>query len=138
MRADARGWRVALAPDGLVNAQLAAAARFDLLSLLDNCGYGVIVMPPPGPQRLLLEVIADQVAEFAHHGYAVVAIGAGALPGHGLHWRSFTRLMQLRGAAPIPRHNLRLEAEPDAERRRLGDFLSGYDLPEAECRRWRG
>ncbi len=126
MSADARGWRVALAPDGLVNAQQRESARFDLLSLLDNCGYGVIVMPPPGPQRLLLEVIADQVAEFAHHGYAVVAIGAAALPGHGLHWRGFTRLMQQRGATPIPRHDLRLEAEPDAERqqtRRVSHWL---------------
>ena len=138
MSADARGWKVALAPDGLVNAQQRESARFDLLSLLDNCGYGVIVMPPPGPQRLLLEVIADQVAEFAHHGYAVVAIGAAALPGHGLHWRSFTRLMQQRGAGPIPQYALRLEAEPEAERRRLAEVLAGYDLPEAERRKWRG
>ena len=137
MSSDERGWRVALVPDGLVNAQQADAARFDLLSLLDELGYGVMVMPPPGPHRLLLEVTADQVAEFAHHGYAVVAVGASALPGHGLHWRSFSRLMSGRGAAAIVRHNVRLEREPETERRRLRDFLSGYDLPESERRRWR-
>lgn len=138
MTADARGWRIALAPDGLVNARPGAAARFDLLALLDEQGYGVIVMPPPGPHRLLLEVIADQVAEFAHHGYAVVAIGAAALPGHGLHWRSFSRLLQARGTTVIPRHNLKLDVEREQERRRLCDFLSRYDLPEAERQRWRG
>ena len=138
MTADARGWRIALVPDGLVNAQLAAAVRFDLLSLLDEQGYGVIVMPPPGPHRLLLEVIADQVAEFAHHGYAVVAIGAAELSGHGLHWRSFSRLLQARGTATIPRHNLRLEVTGEQERRRLTDLLSRYDLPEPERQRWRG
>jgi hypothetical protein len=34
---------------------------------------------------VLLAVIADQVAEYAHHGYAVVAVGVRGNPGGGLH-----------------------------------------------------
>jgi hypothetical protein len=122
MSADQRGWRIALVPDALLNPRgRTPPALPDLLGVLDTAGYGVLQLPPPGKHRLLLAVIADQVAEYAHHGYAVVAIGLHPDSRDGLHWR---RLVPAdTGAA--------------AEARRLAEFLGGYDLPVEEQRRWR-
>ena len=76
MNADARGWRMALVPEALINPpDRDPAALPDVLGILTACGYGVLQLPPPGQHGLLLAVIADQVTEYAHHGYAVVAIG---------------------------------------------------------------
>jgi len=101
---DARGWRMALVPDALINPRTPAGAALpDALGILESCGYGVLQLPPPGEHRLLLAVIADQVAEYAHHGYAVVAIGVRGEPGGGLHWRRLAPLLRHRSVAPPPR-----------------------------------
>ncbi len=135
---DERGWRVALVPDALINPQdPARAALADLLDVLERSGYGVLQLPPPGRYGLLLAVIADQVAEYAHHGYAVVAIGMRGEPGDGLHWRSLAPLLRHRGVALPPRHLIRPDLEPRAEAQRFAGFLGGFDLPEVEQRRWR-
>jgi hypothetical protein len=135
---DARGWRIALVPDTLINApDPASAALPDVLSVLEVSGYGVLQLPAPGGDRLLLAVIADQVAEYAHHGYAVVAIGVRGEIGDGLHWRRFAPLLRRRGVALPPRHIVRLDLDAAAERQRLASFLLGYDLPVEEQRRWR-
>jgi len=85
---DARGWRMALVPDALINPPAGAGAALpDVLRVLEASNYGVLQLPPPGGHSLLLAVIADQVAEYAHHGYAVVALGVHGEPGNGLHWR---------------------------------------------------
>ena len=123
MSGDARGWRIALLPD--------------TLGVLEASGYGVLQLPPPGKHGLLLAVIADQVAEYAHHGYAVVAIGVRGEPGDGLHWRRLAPLLRHRGVALPPRHLIRPDVDAAAEGQRFADFLSGYDLPEEEQRRWR-
>ena len=74
-------------PDALVNPRVAAhAALPDVLGLLEAAGYGVLQLPPVGDEGPLLAVIADQVAEYAHHGYAVAAVGVRGVPGGGLHW----------------------------------------------------
>lgn len=78
--ADARGWRMAPLPDALVNApRPPVAAGVDVLGAIDAHGYGVLQLPTPGRYGLLLAVIADQVAdqvaEYAHHGYVIVAVG---------------------------------------------------------------
>ena len=138
MSDDARGWRIALVPDALINSPAAAAAaRPDVLGVLEVNGYGVLQLPPPGEHRLLLAVIADQVAEYAHHGYAVVAIGVRGEPGDGLHWRRLAPLLRHRGAPLPPRHVIRPEGEASTEAQRLATFLAGYDLPPEEQRRWR-
>jgi hypothetical protein len=135
---DARGWRIALVPDILINPrQRARAALPDMLDVLTACGYGVLQLPPPGGHGLLLAVIADQVAEYAHHGYAVVAIGVGGEPGDGLHWRRLAPLMRHRGVALPPRHIIRPHADASTEAKRFAAFLSGYDLPVGEQRHWR-
>jgi hypothetical protein len=135
---DARGWRMALVPDTLINPRdQARAALPDVLGVLEASGYGVLQLPPPGKHGLLLAVIADQVAEYAHHGYAVVAIGVRGEPGDGLHWRRLAPLLRHRGVALPPRHLIRPDVDAAAEGERFAVFLSGYDLPLEEQRRWR-
>jgi len=91
---DARGWRMALVPDALINPpERARTALPDVLGVLEASGYGVLQLPPKGRHGLLLAVIADQVAEYAHHGYAVVAVGLRGEPGEGLHWRRLAPLL---------------------------------------------
>ena len=139
MISDIRGWRIALTPDALVNTpQGLRGALPDVLGVLQASGYGVLQLPPPGDHRLLLAVIADQVEEYSHHGYAVVAIGVRGQPGgDGLHWRRLTQLLRHRGVALPPRHIIRPDVNAVAEGQRLGTWLSNYDLPEEEQRRWR-
>jgi hypothetical protein len=135
---DARGWRIALVPDTLINPRdEARAALPNVLGVLEASGYGVLQLPPPGVHRLLLAVIADQVAEYAHHGYAVVAIGVRGEPGGGLHWRRLAPLLRHRGVALPPRYLIRPDVDAAAEGQRFAAFLSGYDLPVEERRRWR-
>jgi hypothetical protein len=135
---DARGWRMALVPDALINPPARVGAALpDVLRVLEASNYGVLQLPPPGGHSLLLAVIADQVAEYAHHGYAVVALGVHGEPGNGLHWRRLAPLLRNRGVVPPPRHLIRADVDTTAQGQRLAAFLAGYDLPEAEQRRWR-
>lgn len=138
MSEDARGWRIALVPDALLNTPgRLPAALPDVLGVLEASGYGVLQIPPAGEHRLLLTAIADQVAEYAHHGYAVVAIGVRGEPDDGLHWRRLASLLRQRAVALPPRHIMRPDLDRAAEERRLTAFLAGYDLPAEEQRRWR-
>ena len=138
MSGDARGWRMALVPDALINPPARAAAPLpDVLHILEANRYGVLQLPPVGEHGLLLAVIADQVAEYSHHGYAVVAIGVHGIPGNGLHWRRLAPLLRHRGVALPPRHLVRSEIDAAAAGQRLAAFLAGYDLPLEEQRRWR-
>jgi hypothetical protein len=137
--ADARGWRMALLPESLVNpSQSTRTALPDVLGMLEVNGYGVLQLPPPGEHRLLLAVIADQVAEYSHHGYAVLAIGVRGEPGDGLHWRRLAALLKHRGVAQPPRHIIRPDVDATLEAQRLGMRLASYDLPAEEQLRWRG
>jgi hypothetical protein len=135
--ADARGWRIALVPDTLINPRNEnRAALPEALRVLDACGYGVLQLPPPGEHGRLLAVIADQVAEYAHHGYAVVAIGIRG-EAAALHWRRLAPLLRQRGVAPPPRYLIRPNVDAEAEGQRFAVFLESYDLPAEEQRRWR-
>jgi len=138
MKDDKRSWRVALVPDALMNPpERARAVLPDALGVLQASGYGVLHLPPPGKHSLLLAVIADQIAEYAHHGYAVVAIGIHGDSRDGLHWRRLAPLLRHRGAALPPRHLIRPDVDVAVEGKRLAGFLAGYDLPAEEQRRWR-
>jgi hypothetical protein len=139
MIGDARGWRMALVPDSLINPSPALRAALpDVLGVLESSGYGVLQLPPPGEHRLLLAVIADQVAEYSHHGYAVLAVGVRGEPGDGLHWRRLSPLLKHRGVAQPPRHIVHPDADAALEAQRLGERLASFDLPLEEQRRWRG
>jgi hypothetical protein len=134
-----RGWRIALVGDALLNPPSTPGVRpIDALRLLEQSAYGVLQLPPPGEHRLLLAVIADQIAEYAHHGYAVVALGVCEEPGQGLHWRRLAPLLRHRGVALPPRHLVRCQGDAEVESARLTAFLQAYDLPPEEQRRWRG
>lgn len=138
MTRDVRGWRIALVPDALLNP---AAPRHgtvpDMLRVLDDLGYGLLQLPPPEAPALLLAVIADQVAEYSRHGYAVAAVGLEGEVQQGLHWRRLVSLLRARGAAAPPRHVVRPAADPRPETERLVAWLGGFDLPQTERERWR-
>jgi hypothetical protein len=134
---DARGWRMALVPDALLNPPHSPVIpSLDVLGAIEANGYGVLQLPPPGKHGLLLAVIADQIAEYSHHGYAVVAIGIRGDVG-GLHWRRLVPLLSHRGTALPPRHLIRPLVDVALEGQRLSAFLSNYDLSAEERRRWR-
>ncbi len=135
MNPDVRGWRIALTAEALMNP--ARATLPDVLSVLQSSGYGALQLPGQGDHSLLLAVIAEQVEEYSHHGYAVVAIGLQGEPGQGLHWRRFAPLLRHRRTALPPRHIIRPDADALAETRRLATWLDNYDLPVEEQRRWR-
>jgi hypothetical protein len=134
---DLRGWRIALIADALLNAGPRASLP-DVIAVLEASSYGVLQLPPArGAHGLLLAVTADQVAEYAHHGYAVVAIGLKGQVESGLHWRRLTSLLQQRNSALPPRHVIAPKIEAGEEARRLAAFLDSHDIPEDEKRRWR-
>jgi hypothetical protein len=135
MNPDVRGWRMALTPDALMNPSRTTLP--DVLSVLESSGYGVLQLPGQGDHSLLLAVIADQVEEYSHHGYAVVAIGLQGEPGQGLHWRRLAPLLRHRGIALPPRHIIKADVDAAAETHRLATWLYNYDLPVEEQRRWR-
>lgn len=140
MSGDARGWRIALVADALLNPATGAEPSLDALGVLEGCGYGVLQLPPadgPGDVGLLLAVIADQVAEYAHHGYAVVAVGLHGEPGNGLHRRRLAMLLRHRGVAPLPCHVVAPDGDRVDRERRLMDFLAEYDVPTEQQRLWR-
>ncbi len=129
---------MALVPDSLINPPRAAnVALPDVLGILEANGYGVLQLPPAGEHRLLLAVIADQIAEYSHHGYAVLAIGVSGEPGDGLHWRRLAPMLKHRGVALPPRHILLPDVDAALQAERLGAQLASFDLPIAEQRRWR-
>jgi hypothetical protein len=134
---DLRGWRIALVADALLNPGPRATMP-DVLGVLEASSYGVLQLPPAGGAHgLLLAVTADQVAEYAHHGYAVAAIGMKGEPESGLHWRRLTSLLQQRNSVLPPRHVVAPQIDADEEARRLSDFLLSYDVADDEKSRWR-
>jgi hypothetical protein len=138
MNDDARGWRIALVPDVLVNPPDGLRAVLpDVLGVLESNGYGLLQLPPSGEHGLLLAVTADQVAEYMHHGYAVVAIGLRGEPGDGLHWRRLAPLLRRRGVPLPPRHLIDPLGDAAVVEGQLVAFLAAYDLPIEEQRRWR-
>jgi len=87
---DARGFRVALIADELVNPQ---RGGIDGLAVLERAGWGAMQLPPAAyPAEVaapLLEQVAEQAEEFARHGYVVAIVGgreglAQALAGYGV------------------------------------------------------
>jgi hypothetical protein len=79
MEGDERSFRVALVAAGLVNPE---PGGLDALGVLERAGWGVMALPadwyPDDVARALLEQVAEQVDEFARHGYDVVLIGERA------------------------------------------------------------
>ena len=132
MTGDARGWRIALLADALLNPGPDAAANgLDVLGLLQARGYGLLALPPAGKHPLLLAVISEQVAEYARNGYALVAIGTRRPAGHGLHWRGMLALLESRGVAAPPRHLVDTDGDSARQARKLAAFLDARAAPAA-------
>jgi hypothetical protein len=76
MEGDERSFRVALVAAELVNP---APGGLDALAVLERNGWGVMALPaawyPDDVAAPLLEQVAEQVDEFARHGYDVALIG---------------------------------------------------------------
>jgi hypothetical protein len=79
MDGDERSFRVALVAAELVNPP---PGGLDALAVLERNGWGVMALPaawyPDAVAAPLLEQVAEQVDEFARHGYGVVLIGSRA------------------------------------------------------------
>jgi hypothetical protein len=79
MQGDERGFRIALVASELVNP---ADGGVDALAVLAEAGWGVVQLPPAWyPDDVaapLLEQVAEEIDEFARHGYDVVLVGARA------------------------------------------------------------
>ena len=136
MSTDIRSWHVALVPDALLNPAPGEQLP-NVMQCLESAGYGVLQLPAAGEHSLLLAVTADQIAEYAHHGYAVMAVGLQRLPECGLHWRRLAALLRRRHAKLPPRYVIQAEVDARTETERLRAFLTGYDLPPEEQRLWR-
>ena len=76
MDADARCFRVALVAGELLNA---AEGRVDAMAVLQAEEWGAIQLPaaeyPDEVAGPLLEQVAEQVEEFARHGYTLAVVG---------------------------------------------------------------
>ena len=76
MDADARCFRVALVAGELLNA---AEGRVDAMAVLQAEEWGAIQLPaaeyPEEVAGPLLEQVAEQVEEFARHGYTLAVVG---------------------------------------------------------------
>ena len=99
------------------------------LDYIRNLGCTAIWLSPPFKNR--------QDDQYAHHGYAIVAVGLSGQPGDGLHWRRLAPLLRARGIAPPPRHLLRPDVTFALQSAKLATFLANYDLPADEQGRWR-
>jgi hypothetical protein len=75
MQTDERSFRIAVVPSELVND---GVVEFDVLQVLEQAGWGAIVLPPTWyPPELtsdLLTQFAEHIEEFVRHGYDVVCV----------------------------------------------------------------
>jgi hypothetical protein len=87
---DARGYRVALIADELLNP---AQGGVDGLAELERAGWGAVQLPaaayPDAVAGPMLEQVAEQADEFARHGYTLAVVGrrrglAEALAAYGI------------------------------------------------------
>ncbi len=73
---DARGYRIALIADELLNP---AEGGIDGLAELERAGWGAVQLPaqayPDAVARPMLEQVAEQADEFARHGYTLAVVG---------------------------------------------------------------
>ena len=75
MEGDARGFRIAVCADALVNPE---PGGLDGLAVCERAGYGVMQLPATWyPEEVAagwLEQVAEQLDEYLRHGYAVVLV----------------------------------------------------------------
>lgn len=103
---DARGWRVAVVPDALLNPaspllEAPVPGAEPARALLEARGWGLVVAPPHmfGEAAVLaaLDLVAQDVHEYRRFEYEVVFVGLDPLPGLGLWSEALGEALVLRG-----------------------------------------
>jgi DNA-binding transcriptional LysR family regulator len=123
---DARGFRVAVCADVLVNPE---SGGLDALAVCARAGFGVMQLPATWyPEEVAagwLEQVAEQLDEYLRHGYAVVLVTrAGDADGP----RQRTALAAALAAIG---HGLPPEHESDGDADALEEFLRAQPVPGA-------
>lgn len=118
-RADARGLRVAVVADILINPASAfyedvAPRPGQVLDVLVEDGWGIMKAPPPllsdAAMSASLATIAGDVLEYRKHGHDVVVLTADGYPYGGLRLDLFERALRDVGEGTLPTLPIRLDA----------------------------
>ena len=126
MEGDARGFRVAVCADALVNPE---PGGLDALAVCARAGFGVMQLPATWyPEEVAagwLEQVAEQLDEYLRHGYAVVLVTcAGNADGP-------RQRVALAAALAAIGHDLPPEHESDGDADALEEFLRAQPVPAA-------
>jgi hypothetical protein len=126
MEGDARGFRIAVCADALVNPE---PGGLDGLAVCARAGFGVMQLPATWyPEEVAagwLEQVAEQLDEYLRHGYAVVLV-TRAGEDAGIRQRTaFAAALAAIGHELPPEH----ESTGDADA--LESFLRGQPVPGA-------
>jgi hypothetical protein len=123
---DARGFRVAVCADALVNPE---PGGLDALEVCRRTGFGVMQLPatwyPEDVTAGWLEQVAEQLDEYLRHGYAVVVVTrAGDAAGDA-------QRSALGVALAAIGHDLPPEHASDGDADALEEFLRSQPVPAA-------
>jgi hypothetical protein len=126
MEGDARGFRVAVCADGLVNPE---PGGLDALEVCERTGFGVMQLPatwyPDDVAAGWLEQVAEQLDEYLRHGYAVVLV---TIAGDADAARQRSALADALAAIG---HGLPPEHESTGDADALEEFLRAQPVPGA-------
>jgi DNA-binding transcriptional LysR family regulator len=126
MEGDARGFRVAVCADALVNPE---PGGLDALAVCARAGFGVMQLPATWyPEEVAvgwLEQVAEQLDEYLRHGYAVVLVTRAADAD------TPRQRAALAAALAVIGHDLPPEHESDGDADALEGFLRAQPVPGA-------
>jgi hypothetical protein len=126
MEGDARGFRIAVCADALVNPE---PGGLDALEVCQRSGFGVMQLPatwyPEDVAAGWLEQVAEQLDEYLRHGYAVVLV-TRAGDADGARQRT-----ALTAALAAIGHDLPPEHESTGDPAALEEFLRAQPVPGA-------
>jgi hypothetical protein len=126
MEGDARGFRVAVCADVLVNPE---PGGLDALEVCERTGFGVMQLPatwyPDDVAAGWLEQVAEQLDEYLRHGYAVVLV---TIAGDADAARQRSALADALAAIG---HGLPPEHESTGDADALEEFLRAQPVPGA-------
>jgi hypothetical protein len=116
MKPDERSFRIMLVADRYVNPP---PGGLDAIAVAEQAGWGVMQLPaddyPPEVADPLLAEVAEQMEEFARHGYAFVLVGD----------RPGLPEALVNAGVPLP------DAISPGTEAQLTDFLDGQPAPRA-------
>jgi hypothetical protein len=126
MEGDARGFRVAVCADALVNPE---PGGLDALAVCERSGFGVMQLPatwyPDDVAAGWLEQVAEQLDEYLRRGYAVVLVTRARDAAGSRQRKALAAALALIGHGLPPEH--RSNGDADA----LEAFLLAQPVPAA-------